>query len=66
MVIRSYIVAVGKEIVDLCLNSVRDLADNYTCLQGVPYNGVLLLPSLLLKSLIFPKFFKLGVAVVVH
>lgn len=35
MVIRSYIVAVGKEIVDLCLNSVRDLADNYTCLQGV-------------------------------
>ena len=33
MVIKSYVVAVGKDIVDLCLDGVIELADNYSRLQ---------------------------------
>lgn len=38
---QSFIFAVGKEIVDLCLDRVRKLADNCTGLQGfMVFNAV--------------------------
>ncbi|CAN6899474.1 unnamed protein product [Brassica oleracea] len=71
MVIKSYVVAVGKDIVDLCLDGVIELADNYSRLQVStaamkPNNTVRLPHSLLGKSLHFTKFCKLNVAVVVR
>ncbi|KAF3542195.1 hypothetical protein DY000_02009008 [Brassica cretica] len=62
---------VGNDIVDLCLDGVIELADNYSRLQVStaaikPNNTVCLPHSLLGKSLHFTKFCKLNVAVVVR